>query len=315
MKTRTAVALALVGSAVLAARPASAQADADFADAILGTWTGEGMVTGAEVTLDRVWTAELGGSFLRAEMVVHMANDFSFGALTYWRQSPTEAWDIHWMDEAGQTREFRGTWDRATRTLTTHYLEDTADEAPGWRRIRYRIVDGDHYDELLDVETSDGWTRIGEFRFTRTGGPGASSGGGAADPALDASLSTTAVEIAEATRAFRAAQEALDGEAAAAFLAPEFYMYVDGVRLSYDEVAAGIRSTMASLRSLESDWTALEIRALGPDAGFATFRFRDTTVDAYGEMSVAAGPTTLVWARRDGAWRIVYADADHYPPD
>jgi hypothetical protein len=66
---------------------------------------------------------------------------------------------------------------------------------------------------------------------------------------------------------------------------------------------------------METEWSRLEIRPLGPDAGFATFRFRDRTVDAEGETSVAAGPTTLVWARRDGEWRIVYADADHYPPD
>ncbi len=57
------------------------------------------------------------------------------------------------------------------------------------------------------------------------------------------------------------------------------------------------------------------IAALSPDAGVASFTFRDRVTDSTGTTVRLRGATTLVWERRDGRWRITYADADHYPDD
>jgi len=66
--------------------------------------------------------------------------------------------------------------------------------------------------------------------------------------------------------------------------------------------------------AFDAVWSDLEVRALGPDAAIATFRFRDSIVTGTGETSVLEGPTTLAWERRGEDWLIVFVDADHYPP-
>lgn len=129
----------------------------------------------------------------------------------------------------------------------------------------------------------------------------------------DARRAAIAVEVDSATRAFQAAELARDAELAIAHLAPEFAMLLDGTRVGYDSVAASIRRTMPALAGFESEWTDLDVRVLGPDAAVASFRFRDSIVTADGEVMVTRGPTTLVWERRGSGWRIVFADADHYP--
>jgi ketosteroid isomerase-like protein len=100
-----------------------------------------------------------------------------------------------------------------------------------------------------------------------------------------------------------------------AHLAPEFYMYGDGIRVEYSDVVAGIRSSFATLRHFEPGWDGLEVIVLGRDGAVATFTFHDSIVDASGEIHQAKGPTTLVWERRGDRWLITYADADHYPVD
>ncbi len=81
-------------------------------------------------------------------------------------------------------------------------------------------------------------------------------------------------------------------------IAPDFCMYNDGVRSSYDSVVAGIRSTMGTFRHFEPQWSDIAVRALGADAALVTFVFRDSVVMASGETEMLTGPTTLVWERR-----------------
>ena len=116
-----------------------------------------------------------------------------------------------------------------------------------------------------------------------------------------------------ATRAFEAAERARDAEAIVSHLAPEFYMYVDGARMGYDSVVAGIRRTIPDLVSFEPDSRNIEVIALGPDAASVSFRFFDRMITPTGDTITAEGPTTLIWVRRGSDWKIRYADADHYP--
>lgn len=122
-----------------------------------------------------------------------------------------------------------------------------------------------------------------------------------------------AAEVDSATRAFEAAERAQDADGVIAHLAPGFYMYTDGVRTSYDSVVASIRRTMGSFRVFEPRFERVEVRVLGRDVALVTFTFRDSIVTGTGDTWLFTGPTTLVWERRDAHWRIIYADADHYP--
>lgn len=114
------------------------------------------------------------------------------------------------------------------------------------------------------------------------------------------------------TRAFEQAERDRQPGRVLSFLAPDFYMYADGVRANYGEVVTGIHE-ISTFQHFEPGWEQLEVRALGPDAGMVSFTFRDSIVTGSGDVLLARGATTLVWERRNGEWRVVYADADHYP--
>lgn len=90
-------------------------------------------------------------------------------------------------------------------------------------------------------------------------------------------------------------------------------MLVDGNRVSYDDAVTGSREFMPSLEIFATDWSDLRITPLGPDHAVASFQFRDSIVTKTGTLTQAHGPTTFVWERRHGEWRILFADADHYP--
>ena len=87
--------------------------------------------------------------------------------------------------------------------------------------------------------------------------------------------STIEASVDSATRAFQAAERARDAERTIAHIAPDFYMYNDGVRSGYDSVVAGIRGTMGTFRHFEPQWSDIAVRALGADAALVTFVFRD----------------------------------------
>ena len=120
----------------------------------------------------------------------------------------------------------------------------------------------------------------------------------------------TAVD--SATRSFQEAERARDAERIIAHLAPDFYIYVDGVRNSYAQSSEMIRQAMPTLHVFEPAWNDLEIRVLGRNAAVASFVFRDSMVTVDGDVTVTTGPTTLIWERRGDDWLVVYADADHY---
>ncbi len=129
----------------------------------------------------------------------------------------------------------------------------------------------------------------------------------------DADRLVIAAAVDSATRSFQRAERARNAEQTVAHLAPDFYIYIDGVRTSYDDVAAMIRQSMPLLATFEPTWDDLEIKVLGRNAAVASFVFRDSIVTTTGDMTLTTGPTTLVWERRGQDWLIVYGDADHYP--
>ena len=122
-------------------------------------------------------------------------------------------------------------------------------------------------------------------------------------------------EVEAAVWAFHAADTAMDAAGVIGLLWPDYYMLGDGQRVGFEDVVLGSRELMASLELFATEWTDLRITPLGPDAAVASFQFRDSIITKSGELIRAQGPTTFVWERRAGEWRLVYADADHYPID
>lgn len=142
----------------------------------------------------------------------------------------------------------------------------------------------------------------------------AGAGVQAAEAAFDDTIrARVEAEVDSATRAFEAAERARDAEAAVAHLAPDFSIFADGQRVSYEESVAGIRATLPTHRHFEPGWEDLRVRALSPTLAISSFTFNDSIVDSEGALKMARGPTTLVWERRGGRWLIIYGDADHYP--
>ena len=133
------------------------------------------------------------------------------------------------------------------------------------------------------------------------------------EAALIADPSEISAEIEAAVWAFHAADTARDAEGVIRLLWPDFTMLVDGSRQSYDEIATGSRDFMASLEFFRTEWTDLQIVPFGPDVAIASLQFHDSIMTRMGDLIRTRGPTTFVWERRNGEWRLRFADADHYP--
>jgi uncharacterized protein (TIGR02246 family) len=142
---------------------------------------------------------------------------------------------------------------------------------------------------------------------------------------VSAACAPTPATISEAERAsiersvratvdsFAEAERHRDPDAILELIADDFYMYADGNRVDYESVVDQIRSTMPSLQEFETTWSNIEVTVLARDHALVTLLFRDVMTDGNGVTTRLRGPTTFVWRLRDEAWRLIYADAVHYP--
>ena len=128
-----------------------------------------------------------------------------------------------------------------------------------------------------------------------------------------ADQSRVADEVRAAVWAFHAADTARDAEAVIGLLWPDYSMLVDGARLGYDQVVAGSRDFLTSIALFHTQWSDLQVTPLSQDAAVASFQFRDSIITKAGQLIRHRGTTTFVWQRRDGEWRLLFADADHHP--
>ena len=63
----------------------------------------------------------------------------------------------------------------------------------------------------------------------------------------------------------------------------------------------------------ETTWSDVDVTVLARDQALVSLVFRDALTGGDGVTTRLRGPTTFVWSRRDGDWRIIYADADQLP--
>ena len=113
--------------------------------------------------------------------------------------------------------------------------------------------------------------------------------------------------------AFHAADTSLNAQGVADLLWPEFTMLADGNRVSYEEVRTGSQAFMASLETFHTEWADLKIIPLSKRHAISSFIFTDSIVAKDGTLTQARGPNTFVWEKREEVWKVIYADADHYP--
>jgi hypothetical protein len=85
-----------------------------------------------------------------------------------------------------------------------------------------------------------------------------------------------------------------------------------GHRVDLPQVVEGSREFMATLDLFFTVWSDLRIIPIGRNAALSSFVFRDSIVTRSGELIQNRGPTTFLWERRNGEWRVLYGDSDHY---
>ena len=112
---------------------------------------------------------------------------------------------------------------------------------------------------------------------------------------------------------FHAADTSRNAQGVIDLLWPDFTMLADGNRTSYDNVATGSKQFMASLDHFHAEWSDIQIISLSDEWALSSFIFQDSLVSKTGTVTQNRGPTTLLWQKRDGEWRILFGDADHYP--
>ncbi|WP_299533049.1 nuclear transport factor 2 family protein [Ulvibacterium sp.] len=120
-------------------------------------------------------------------------------------------------------------------------------------------------------------------------------------------------EVKGQVNAFQKADTTLSSEGVLDLLWPEFTMLADGNRITYKKVKESSRDFMLSLESFNTEWDSLRIIPLGNDYAISSFFFTDSIVAKDGTITQSKGPNTFVWERREGKWKVLYADADHYP--
>lgn len=120
-------------------------------------------------------------------------------------------------------------------------------------------------------------------------------------------------EVRQSLQAFHTADTSRNAEGVLSLLWPDYTMFADGNKMVYNEVAKGSRAFMANLELFHTEWSDVQITALGPDAALTAFQFRDSIITKSGELTQSRGTTSFVWQRRNNEWRVLFADANHYP--
>jgi len=120
-------------------------------------------------------------------------------------------------------------------------------------------------------------------------------------------------EVEDAVWAFHAADTSRNAEAVIDLLWPEFTMTVDGTGMIYDDAVAGARGFMPSLELFHTEWSELRITVLDERHAISAFTFTDSIRTKSGDLIQSRGPNSFVWEKREGIWKLIYTDADHYP--
>jgi ketosteroid isomerase-like protein len=129
----------------------------------------------------------------------------------------------------------------------------------------------------------------------------------------EAERSAVVNAVEAATWAFHAADTSRSAEGVLDLLWPEFSLLGDGNRSDYASVAEGATQFMSNVDTFHTVWDDLQIIAIGSTAAVSSFIFTDRITMNSGDVIESRGPNTFVWEKRDGVWKVIHTDADHYP--
>jgi len=90
-------------------------------------------------------------------------------------------------------------------------------------------------------------------------------------------------------------------------------MYDDGRPATYAQVAAGVRGTFSSFRSIEAPFSNVRVSVLSAEYALVTATLRRTVTDNTGTVTRSHGAATLLWRKINGQLLIVYGQLDHRP--
>ena len=125
---------------------------------------------------------------------------------------------------------------------------------------------------------------------------------------------TIVAAVTARVRSFEAAERARDAERLVAHYAsvPEFYLYHDGRRATYDVMTAGMRRALPAVRSLDVTYADLEVSALGPEYALTSATFhREIVMEGTGATIRQEGGVSWLWRRVGGQWVIVQGHISH----
>ena len=120
-------------------------------------------------------------------------------------------------------------------------------------------------------------------------------------------------QVKNQLEAFQVADTTLNSDGVVELLWPEFTMLVDGNYIAYQDVKTGTKAFMESLKSFHTVWNDLRIIPIGKHHAISSFIFTDSLVAKNGTITQSKGPNTFIWEKRNGKWKVIYGDADHYP--
>ena len=112
--------------------------------------------------------------------------------------------------------------------------------------------------------------------------------------------------------AFHEADTSRNADKVVSLLWPECSMLIDGNRISYQDISKGSREFMNGIVEFNTEWSDLEIIPVSENVAISSFIFKDSIIDKSGNLKYSQGPNTFLWQKRNGEWRVLYGDADHY---
>ena len=138
--------------------------------------------------------------------------------------------------------------------------------------------------------------------------------GFAPQPMTEEESRQVAAEVEAAHGAMLTAARAVDAEAFARMLSDDGRLLFNGTHMSNAEGADVARRAYAGLSAQEVDVIDQRVTVLGPEAAVVSGHGRVTAIDTSGGRDEPIGLAwTFVWARRDGAWRIVDSHQSFLP--
>lgn len=106
-------------------------------------------------------------------------------------------------------------------------------------------------------------------------------------------------------REFESTERTLSTPALLAFLDPEFTMLQDGTRVDHAATVVQMESTLPTLSAFEPRFDDVQVHVLAEDHALTSMIFHDEITDAEGTVTRMHGPSTLLWRKRQGTWRIL----------